>query len=50
MHMIKVTGKGIFTVDVHLPRMLHAKVLRSQHAHANILNIDVSRALKMPVS
>lgn len=44
----KVTGKGVFTVDVQLPGMLYAKVLRSPHAHANILKIDVSKAMEMP--
>src|SRR6185295_19618308 len=30
------------------PRMLHAKLLRSPHAHARILSIDASAALAMP--
>lgn len=44
----KVTGRGIFTVDVQLPRMLQAKILRSPYAHANILKIDASKAMKLP--
>lgn len=40
----KVTGEAIFTADLQLPRMLVGKVLRSPHAHARILSIDVSRA------
>ncbi len=44
----KVTGRAVFADDVHLNGMLHAKVLRSPHAHAKIRSIDVSEALKMP--
>jgi xanthine dehydrogenase molybdenum-binding subunit len=29
----KVTGKAVYTVDVALPGMAHAKVLRSPCAH-----------------
>ncbi len=44
----KVTGRARFTFDVDLPGMLHAKVLRSPHAHARILSIDARRALALP--
>ncbi len=44
----KVTGRAEYTADLKLPRMLHAKVLRSPYPHARILNIDVSKALKLP--
>jgi CO/xanthine dehydrogenase Mo-binding subunit len=30
----KTTGAATYTVDVSFPGMLHAKVLRSPHAHA----------------
>ncbi len=40
----KVTGEAVFTADIVLPKMLTAKVLRSPHPHARILNIDVSKA------
>jgi len=30
----KVTGAARYTFDVSVPGMLHAKVLRSPHAHA----------------
>src|SRR4029079_12664308 len=33
----KVTGRAVYTDDIALPRMLHAKVLRSIHAHARIV-------------
>ena len=42
----KVTGKAAYGADVNLPGMLHAKVLRSPHAHANIKSIDTSEAEK----
>ncbi|MFQ5703294.1 MAG: molybdopterin cofactor-binding domain-containing protein [Gemmatimonadales bacterium] len=40
----KVTGRTLFADDLTLPRMLYAKLLRSPHPHARIVNIDVSRA------
>ncbi len=42
------TGRRTFTDDITMPRMLHAKVLRSPHAHAVITSIDASEAEKMP--
>ena len=36
----KVTGKAKYTHDISLPGMLHARILRSPHAHAKINNID----------
>ena len=44
----KVTGRAIYADDISLPRMLHAKLLRSIHAHARIVAIDASAALAMP--
>jgi len=44
----KVTGRARFGDDIHLPRMLHGKVLRSPHPHAVIRSIDVSAAAAMP--
>jgi CO/xanthine dehydrogenase Mo-binding subunit len=44
----KVTGEAVFTADLKLPRMLVGKVLHSPHAHARILNIDTSKAEKLP--
>lgn len=40
----KVTGRAKFADDIHLPRMLHGRVLRSPHAHAIIKSIDTSKA------
>lgn len=44
----KVTGSGHFTQDISLPRMLHAKVLRSPYPHAKIVSIDTSEAEALP--
>ncbi|MGZ3614247.1 MAG: molybdopterin-dependent oxidoreductase, partial [Thermodesulfobacteriota bacterium] len=44
----KVTGETKYSADLYLPGMLYAKVLRSPYAHARILNIDISRAEKLP--
>ena len=42
-----LTGRALFVDDVQLPGMLHAAFVRSQHAHAKILSIDMKRALAM---
>lgn len=44
----KVTGMAQFTGDLVVPGMLHGKVLRSPMPHARIVNLDVSRAERMP--
>lgn len=44
----KVTGKALFTGDITLPGMLHAKVLRSPYAHARVLRVDTSQAERLP--
>jgi len=41
----KVTGRTRFADDLTLPRMLWCKLLRSPHPHAEIVSIDISRAL-----
>ena len=38
----KVQGKTRYTADLKRPGMLYGRVLRSPHAHARIINIDVS--------
>ena len=44
----KVTGRAKYGADYAFPGMLHGKVLRSPHAHANIKSINVEKALKLP--
>jgi 4-hydroxybenzoyl-CoA reductase subunit alpha len=43
----KATGEAKFAGDLISPDMLFGKILRSPHAHAKILNIDISKALKV---
>ena len=44
----KVMGRARYAADIHLPGMLHGKILRSPYAHARIRGIDASRALALP--
>lgn len=46
--MAKATGEAVYADDIQLPGMLHAKTLRSPHAHARIVSIDTSRAEALP--
>ena len=46
--MSKATGEAIYTDDIQLPGMLHAKMLRSPHAHARIVSVDTSKAEALP--
>jgi aerobic carbon-monoxide dehydrogenase large subunit len=39
-----LTGRGRFTDDIVMPRMAHAVILRSPHAHARIVAIDKTAA------
>jgi len=41
-------GKGRFVADIKMPGMLHASFVRSPHAHAKIVAVDKSAALKLP--
>ena len=43
-----LVGKGVYADDVNVPEMAHAAVLRSPHAHARIVSIDVSKAQALP--
>jgi len=44
----KVTGEAKYAADYSLPGMLWCKLLRSPYPHARILNIDTSKAEKLP--
>jgi xanthine dehydrogenase molybdenum-binding subunit len=44
----KATGALRFPADINLPNMLWMKILRSPHAHAKIVDVDVTAAEKMP--
>lgn len=41
-------GGGAYLDDIALPRLCHGAVLRSPHAHARLLGIDVSQARLAP--
>ncbi|MFO0186034.1 MAG: xanthine dehydrogenase family protein molybdopterin-binding subunit, partial [Alphaproteobacteria bacterium] len=43
-----LTGRGTYTDDMNRPGQAHAVVLRSPHAHARILSMDVSEARAAP--
>jgi CO/xanthine dehydrogenase Mo-binding subunit len=43
-----LTGHGTYIDDIDLPKMAHAAVLRSPHAHARIAAIDTRRAKALP--
>ncbi len=44
----KVTGQVQYVADIKPKGLLHAKLLRSPHAHARIIKIDTSRAKALP--
>lgn len=44
----KVTGQLRFADDLALPRMLHAKLLRSPHPHAIVEAVDAEKARRHP--
>jgi CO/xanthine dehydrogenase Mo-binding subunit len=44
----KVTGRVQYVADIQPKGLLHAKLLRSPHAHAKIVSIDVSAAKALP--
>ena len=44
----KVTGRASYGADLALPGMLWGKTLRSPHAHAKILSVDISAAENHP--
>ena len=43
-----ITGRASYTDDIKLPGMVHAAILRSPYAHANITSIDTSAAVCQP--
>jgi xanthine dehydrogenase molybdenum-binding subunit len=46
--LAKVTAATQYGVDLALPGMLYAKVLRSPYAHARVLRVEASRAAALP--
>src|SRR5712692_3104985 len=43
-----VTGAPVYAAEFEQHNMLHARILHSPHAHANIRSIDKSKALALP--
>ncbi|MGH2517149.1 MAG: xanthine dehydrogenase family protein molybdopterin-binding subunit, partial [Ktedonobacterales bacterium] len=43
-----ITGRGVFTDDIHLPGMVYMAIKRSDMAHARITRLDVSKARAYP--
>jgi putative selenate reductase molybdopterin-binding subunit len=43
-----VTGAPVYAAEFEQPNMLHARILHSPHAHANIRYINKTRALALP--
>jgi len=44
----KVSGRAIYTSDIQLPGMAHARILRSPVAHARLVKVDASKAKEFP--
>ena len=44
----KVTGRAIYGADFKIPGLVHGRILRSPHAHANIKSVDTSAAEQLP--
>ena len=44
----KVSGEFAYSSDLDVPGMLHGATLRSPHAHARILSVDIAPALALP--
>jgi aerobic carbon-monoxide dehydrogenase large subunit len=43
-----VTGRGRFAGDINFPRQLHMRMVRSNHAHANIVEVHTEAARLLP--
>ncbi|MGD0578772.1 MAG: molybdopterin cofactor-binding domain-containing protein, partial [Bryobacteraceae bacterium] len=44
----RVTGTAVYALDLQLPGMLHAAIVRCPHAHARVKRVDMEKARKMP--
>lgn len=43
-----LAGRGRFVDDVRLPRLVHAAIVRSPHAHARVVAVEARRARETP--
>ena len=44
----RVTGSIAYALNYELPRMLHARILRSPHPHARFVKIETAKAERLP--
>jgi 4-hydroxybenzoyl-CoA reductase subunit alpha len=44
----KVSGRAKYTADLVLPGMFAARIFRSPYSHADIIDLDISEAAKLP--
>ncbi len=44
----KVSGRAKYTADLLVPGMLAGRIYRSPYSHAEILDVDISEALRLP--
>jgi len=44
----KVSGRAKYTADLLAPGMLAGRICRSPYSHAEIIEVDVSEALRLP--
>ncbi len=44
----KVSGRAKYTADLIQPQMLAGRIYRSPYAHAEIIDVDISEAAKLP--
>ena len=44
----KIRGEAVYTADLKQPGMLYARILRSPHAHARVLQVHAEAALRAP--
>src|SRR5438552_17457649 len=43
-----LTGRGRYVDDLTFPRMVHVAFVRSTHAHARLIALDLDEALQLP--
>jgi carbon-monoxide dehydrogenase large subunit/6-hydroxypseudooxynicotine dehydrogenase subunit gamma len=43
-----VVGRGRFVADIEFPRQLYMRIVRSNHAHANLISVTTDMALEVP--
>src|SRR5215510_6686281 len=44
----RASGSAVYPLDLVLPDMLYAAILRSPHAHAMVQSVDIGKAREMP--